>query len=59
MSPNFAADILKQVTEYVHYAAFPRALTQKLIHFATIYVNGSAISFELVYFGCRQMDIDL
>ena len=31
MSPNFAADILKQVTEYVHCAAFPRALTHKLI----------------------------
>ena len=31
MSPNFAMDILKQVTEYVHCAASPRAITQKLI----------------------------
>ncbi|KAL0007753.1 hypothetical protein SO802_009255 [Lithocarpus litseifolius] len=31
MSSNFAADILKQVTEYVHCAASPRALTHKSI----------------------------
>ncbi|KAK9991546.1 hypothetical protein SO802_026531 [Lithocarpus litseifolius] len=31
MSPNFAVDILKQVAEYVHCAASPRALTQKSI----------------------------
>ena len=28
MSPNFAADVLKHVTKYVHCVASPRALTQ-------------------------------
>ena len=49
MSPNFAADILKQVTEYVHCVAFPRALTQKLIQW---------IRWERPLGGWRKLNTD-